>query len=309
MSRSALTTLGRYRLQDLIAAGGMGEVWRAVDTVLERSVAIKMLYAEGARQAETVARFRREARLAGSVSHPAIASVYDFGEAGPAHPPYLVMELVDGPSLADVLSSGPLDAVRTLDVIAQAAAGLHAAHRAGLVHQDVKPANLLLDRDGHVKVTDFGIAHASGSAPATVTGMIACTPAYLAPERAAGGPATPASDVYSLGVMAYECLAGHPPFTGAPIAVVCANRDLPLPPLPGTVPAGAAALVAELTAKDPAGRPSAGEAAAQAARLRDALPDGVTTETAMAAATVMVAAEADVRRRTRRARASCRRGG
>jgi serine/threonine-protein kinase len=273
MSRSALT-LGRYRLQDLIAAGGMGEVWRAADTVLQRSVAIKMLYAEGARQEETVARFRREARLAGSVSHPFIASVYDFGEAGPDHPPYMVMELVDGPSLADVLSSGPLDAARAMEVIAQAAAGLNAAHQAGLVHQDVKPANLLLDRDGHVKVTDFGIAHASGAAP--LTGMIACTPAYLAPERASGGPATPASDVYSLGVVAYECLAGHPPFTGAPMAVVCANRDLPLPPLPGSVPAAAAALVTELTTKDPAGRPSAADAAARAARLCGA-PVGVTT--------------------------------
>jgi eukaryotic-like serine/threonine-protein kinase len=275
MSGSGLA-VGRYRLEDLIAAGGMGEVWRAVDTVLERPVAIKMLYAESARQAETVARFRREARLAGSVSHPAIASVYDFGEACPAHPPYLAMELVDGPSLADVLSSGPLDAARVMDVIAQAAAGLDAAHQGGLVHQDVKPANLLLDRDGRVKVTDFGIAHASGSAPVIVTGMIACTPAYLAPERAAGGPATPASDVYSLGVVAYECLAGHPPFTGAPLAVVCANRDLPLPPLPGTVPAGVAGLVADLTAKDPAGRPSAGEVAAQAARLRGAVAGGIT---------------------------------
>ncbi|HEV2242898.1 MAG TPA: serine/threonine protein kinase [Streptosporangiaceae bacterium] len=269
-------TVGRYRLEDLIATGGMGEVWRAVDTVLERPVAVKMLYAEGARQAETVARFRREARLAGSVCHPAIASVYDFGEAGPGHPPYLVMELVDGQSLAEVLRSGPLDAARTMDVIAQAAAGLQAAHLAGLVHQDVKPANLLLGRDGQVKVTDFGIAQVSGAAPAGVRGMIACTPAYLAPERAADGPATPAGDVYALGVVAYECLAGHPPFTGAPLEVVCANRDLPLPPLPGTVPAGVAGLVAELTAKDPAGRPSAGEAAAWADRLRGDLAGSST---------------------------------
>jgi len=275
MSGSGLT-VGRYRLEDLIAAGGMGEVWRAVDTVLERPVAVKMLYPKGARQAETVARFRREARLAGSVTHPAIASVYDFGEAGQGHPPYLVMELVDGPSLADVLSSGPLDAARTMDVIAQAAAGLQAAHLAGLVHQDVKPANLLLGRDGQLKVTDFGIAQVSSAAPAGVTGMIACTPAYLAPECAAGGPATPAADVYSLGVVAYECLVGHPPFTGAPLEVVCANRDLPLPPLPGTVPAGVAGLVAELTAKDPAGRPSAGEAAARAVRLLGGLAGGST---------------------------------
>ena len=274
MSPSALI-LGRYQLQDLIAAGGMGEVWRAVDTVLERPVAVKLLYADSARQAEAVARFRREARQAGSVSHPAIASVYDFAEAGPSHPPYLVMELVDGPSLAAVLSAGPLDAARTMDVVAQAAAGLHAAHLAGLVHRDVKPANLLLDRLGRVKVTDFGIAHRVGAPPAPGTDMIVGTAAYLAPERAAGAPAAPACDVYSLGVVAYECLTGHPPFTGTPLAVVCAHRDLPLPPLPDTVPAEVAALVAELTAKDPADRTaSAGEAAARAARLRDAIPRG-----------------------------------
>jgi serine/threonine-protein kinase len=271
-------TLGRYQLQDLIAAGGMGEVWRAVDTVLERPVAVKLLCADSARQAEAVARFRREARQAGSVSHPAIASVYDFAEADPSHPPYLVMELVDGPSLAAVLSAGPLDVTRTMDVIAQAAAGLHAAHLAGLVHRDVKPANLLLDRQGLVKVTDFGIAHTVGSGPAPGTDMIVGTPAYLAPERAVGAPAAPACDVYSLGVVAYECLAGHPPFTGTPLAVVCAHRDLPLPPLPDTVPAEVAMLVTELTAKDPADRTaSAGEAAARAARLRDAVSGGAAS--------------------------------
>jgi eukaryotic-like serine/threonine-protein kinase len=276
MSPSALS-LGRYRLQDLIAAGGMGEVWRAVDTVLERAVAVKLLCAESARQAEAVARFRREARQAGSVSHPAIASVYDFAEAGPSHPPYLVMELVDGPSLAAVLSAGPLDPARTMDVIAQAAEGLHAAHLAGLVHRDVKPANLLLDRQGRVKVTDFGIAHTVGSAPAPGTDMIVGTPAYLAPERAAGAPAAPAGDVYSLGIVAFECLTGRPPFTGTALAVLRAHRDLPLPSLPGTVPAEVAALVAELTAKDPASRPAtAGEAADRAARLRDAIPRGAT---------------------------------
>jgi serine/threonine-protein kinase len=253
----------------------MGEVWRAVDTVLERAVAVKLLRAESARQADAVARFRREARQAGSVSHPAIASVYDFAEASPSHPPYLVMELVDGPSLAAVLSAGPLDAARTMDVIAQAAAGLHAAHLAGVVHRDVKPANLLFDRQGQVKVTDFGIAYAVGATPVPGTDMIIGTPAYLAPERAAGAPAAPACDVYSLGVVAYECLTGHPPFTGTPLAVLCAHRDLPLPPMPGTVPPDVAALVTELTAKDPASRPAtAGEAACRAARLRDAIAQG-----------------------------------
>lgn len=270
----AILILGRYRLQEQIAAGGMGEVWRGVDTVLERPVAVKLLHAEHACQAETVARFRREARHAGSVSHPAITSIHDYGEAGPSHTPYLVMELVDGPSLEALLSAGPLDAARTMDVIAQAASGLDAAHMAGLVHRDVKPANLLLDRLGRVKITDFGIACIAGSGSDTAARMIVGTPAYLAPERVAGAPATPASDLYSLGVVAYECLAGHPPFTGAPLAVAVAHRDRPLPPLPDTVPAEVARLVAELTAKDPAARPGAGEVAARAARLRDALTGG-----------------------------------
>jgi eukaryotic-like serine/threonine-protein kinase len=273
MSRSALR-LGRYWLQDQIGAGGMGEVWRGVDTVLERPVAVKLLRAEYARQAETVARFRCEARHASSFCHPAIALVHDYQDAGPSHPPYLVMELVDGPSLACLLLAGALDPARTMDVIAQTAAGLDAAHRAGLVHRDIKPANLLLDRHGRVKITDFGVADAVGSAPATGTAILG-TPAYLAPERLAGAPAAPASDLYSLGIVAYECLAGRPPFAGTSKAVATAHRDSPLPPLPDTVPPDVAELVAELTAKDPAARPeSAGEVAARAAHLRDGLPGG-----------------------------------
>ena len=217
----------------------------------------------------TLARFRSEARHAGSLSHPGIAQVYDYGEA---ELPYLVMELVDGPSLAGVLASGPLDPGRAMDVVAQAAAGLQAAHRAGLVHRDIKPGNLLLGPGGQVKITDFGISHAAGSAPLTGTGMVLGTPAYLAPERVAGQPATPASDLYSLGVVAWECLAGEPPFTGSPVEVAVAHRDRPLPPLPGAVPADVAALVAGLTAKDPAARvPGAGAVAERAGRLRDAM--------------------------------------
>ncbi len=266
------TTLlgGRYRLQDRIAVGGVGEVWRGVDTVLARPVAVKLLRAEYAQSAETLARFRTEAQRAGSLSHPAIAQVYDYGHADPPDPPYLVMELVDGPSLAALLAAGPLGTSRTMDVIAQAAAGLHAAHTAGLVHRDIKPANLLLDPHWNVKITDFGIAYAAGSAPVTRTGLVVGTPGYLAPERAAGAHATAASDLYSLGVVAYECLTGHPPFTGTPLEVVAAHRDHPLPALPETIPAGVFGLVAELTAKDPLARPgSAGDVARRASRLRD----------------------------------------
>jgi serine/threonine-protein kinase len=260
---------GRYRLESPVAAGGVGEVWRGRDEVLGRAVAVKLLRAEFTSHPETLGRFRAEARHAAAVAHPGVAQVYDYGEDGR---PYLVMELVEGPSLAGVLAGGPLPAGRVVDVVAQAAAALAAAHAAGLVHRDIKPANLLLGPGGVVKVTDFGIAYAAGSAPVTRTGTLVGTPAYLAPERAAGPPATPASDLYSLGIVGYECLTGAPPFTGTAVEVALAHQHRPLPPLPASVPAGVAALVTQLTAKDPSQRPaSAAQAADQAGRLRDAL--------------------------------------
>ncbi len=275
---SSMTMLaGRYRLEERIAAGGVGEVWRGVDAVLARPVAVKLLRAEYAQHAETLARFRAEARHAGSVSHPAIAQIHDYGEPDPPLPPYLVMELVDGPSLARLLAAGPLAPAAAMDVISQAAAGLYAAHRAGLVHRDIKPGNILIGPHGQVKITDFGIAHAAGSAPITGTGLVVGTPAYLAPERVTGAHATPAADLYALGVVAYECLAGTSPFTGTPLEVASAHRDLPLPALPGTVPPDVARLVADLTAKDPAARPpTAAEVSRRAALLRDAITAAAT---------------------------------
>lgn len=271
VTHTSLVLAGRYRLEGRIAAGAVGQVWRATDLVLSRPVAVKLLRPEYAQHPETLARFRAEARHAASVTHPGIAQVYDYGEAG-ADSPYLVMELVDGPSLAGVLATGPLDPGDTMDVLAQAAAGLAAAHAAGLVHRDIKPANLLVGPDGQVKITDFGIAYAAGSAPLTRTGTLVGTPTYLPPERAAGGPATPASDLYSLGIVGYQCLAGRPPFSGIPIEVAAAHRLRALPPLPATVPTGVAELIADLTAKEPAARPaSAGEVARRAGQLRDAL--------------------------------------
>jgi serine/threonine protein kinase len=268
---------GRYRLDDRIAAGGFGEVWSGTDLVLGRPVAVKLLRAGYAQHPETLARFRAEARHAGALSHEGIARVYDYGEQDPPHPPFLVMELVDGPSLAGVLASGPVDPARAMDVVAQAAAGLHAAHLAGLVHRDIKPGNLLLGRDGLVKITDFGISHAAGSAPLTSTGVLIGTPAYLAPERIGGARATSACDLYSLGVVAYECLAGVPPFSGTLLEVALAHRDRPMPGLPTTVPADVAALVSQLTAKDPAARPgSAGEVARRAVWLRDRMIPGAS---------------------------------
>jgi serine/threonine-protein kinase len=188
-----------------IGCGGYGEVWRAHDTVLSRPVAVKLLYPGYAGQPEALTRFHAEAKHAGALSHQNIARVYDYGEPGDGLSPYLVMELVDGPSLSDVLAEGPLDAARSMDVIGQAAAGLQAAHAVGLVHRDIKPANLLLDPGGTVKITDFGIANTIGSVPLTVPGEIIGTPGYLAPERVAGARATSASDLYALGIVAYEC--------------------------------------------------------------------------------------------------------
>ena len=206
---------GRYRLDEQIAVGGSGQVWRAADTVLGRAVAVKLLRPEYAGHAETLARFRGEARHAAQLAHPGIVQVYDYGLAGPEGAPFLVMELVDGPSLADVAARGPLGPSRVLDMIAQVAAALAAAHAAGLVHRDIKPGNLLLAPDGTVKITDFGIAHAAGSAPLTSTGTLPGTPGYLAPERAMGGPASPARHSQATTPREYRSLAG---LAGPPIA-------------------------------------------------------------------------------------------
>jgi serine/threonine-protein kinase len=272
ITRPLYALADRYRLDGQIAAGGVGEVWRATDLVLSRPVAVKLLRAEYVQHPETLARFRAEARHAGSLSHPHIARIYDYGEADATHPPFLVMELVDGPPLTQLLANGPMQPAHVMDVVAQAADGLAAAHAAGLVHRDIKPGNLLLAPPDQVKITDFGIAYAAGSAPITRTGMMVGTPAYVAPERLTGAGATPASDLYSLGIVAYECLAGALPFSGTAMEVVLSHQMRPLPPLPAAVPAEAAALVAELTAKDPAARPaSAGEVVTRAVRVRDAL--------------------------------------
>ena len=261
---------GRYVLDEQIGNGGYGEVWRATDTVLSRPVAVKLLHPRYAQRSEALARFRAEARHAGGLSHENIAQVFDYGEPADGQPPYLVMELVDGPSLEIVLAGGPLDESRTMDIVAQAATGLQAAHAAGMIHRDIKPANLLLAPGGTVKITDFGIAHTIGSAPVTATGELIGTPGYLAPERAMGERATPASDLYSLGMVAYECLAGAPPFRGTPLEVALAHRDRPLPPLPPSVTGGVCTLVMRLAAKDPVRRLNdAAEVAVWAGLLRD----------------------------------------
>lgn len=255
----------RYQLTHRIAGGGMGEVWSAHDHVLDREIAVKLLRPELAEDPGFVERFRAEARHAASLSHPGIASVYDYGEIGGSA--YLVMELVPGRPLSAIIAErGALPAAEAVPLIQQAALALQAAHVAGLVHRDVKPGNLLVTPQGQVKITDFGIARAGGQAPLTRTGEVMGTAQYLAPEQAMGRTAAPASDVYALGVVAYEALSGHRPFDADnPVAVAMSQVNDTPPPLPATVPPAVAAVVLQSLAKDPDERPHS------AADLADAL--------------------------------------
>jgi eukaryotic-like serine/threonine-protein kinase len=252
---------GRYRLCRWLAAGGMGQVWQAVDEVLGRPVAVKLLRDEYAQDPSFVGRLRAEARSAAAVAHPGIASVFDYGEvtttAGGEPTPFLVMELVDGEPLSSLLArNGRPGLDRSLNIVGQAALAVGAAHRAGLVHRDVKPANLLVGPDGTVKVTDFGVAQVLGQGQGDQGELLVGTADYLSPEQATGQPATAASDLYALGVVAYECLAGRRPFTGEhPIAVALAHLLQPPPPLPEDVPGEVRALVAQAMAKQPTRRP------------------------------------------------------
>ena len=264
----------RYRLDSRLATGGMGEVWRGTDTTLGRQVAVKLLKAEYAEDPEFRRRFETEAQHAASLHHPGIAAVYDFGEAatgdGPRLPrPYLVMELVEGQPLSALLRPGrPMDPEVASDLLAQTATALAAAHAAGIVHRDVKPANLLVTPDRRVKVTDFGIARAAEAVGVTQTGQVMGTPQYLSPEQARGQTATASSDVYALGVVAFECLAGRRPFqTDSPVTTALAHLNQPVPELPEAVPAPLAAVVRRALAKDPAERWP--DAQAFAAALRD----------------------------------------
>ncbi len=279
---------GRYRLSGRIAVGGMGEVWRGTDELLDRPVAVKLLSAAHASDDSFRARFRAEARYAASLSHPHIAQVFDYGEMSdtdevppdlPSGGAYLVMELVQGDPLSALIAQQErLSVADSLRIVSQAADALSAAHEAGIVHRDIKPGNLLVTPDGTTKITDFGIARAMWAAQAshlTQTGMVMGTASYVSPEQATGGTITSASDIYSLGVVAYECLTGTPPFTAeTPVAIAVAHMHRPVPPLPDDVPAPVAELVINMLAKPPEERPQSARWVADRARqLRSALPN------------------------------------
>ncbi len=248
----------RYRLGARIAVGGMGEVWSADDTRLGRQVAVKILRPELTSDPEFVDRFRTEARITASLNHSGIAAVYDYGEVasiagGPEDTAFLVMELVIGEPLSAVLARQHRIAVpRVLDLLEQSGRALQAAHNRALVHRDIKPGNILITPSGQVKITDFGIAKVAFQVPITKGGMVMGTAQYLSPEQAAGHPAVPASDIYALGVVAFECLAGERPFNGeSAVAVAMAQVNNPPPPLPPDIPPPVTALVMRMLAKDP----------------------------------------------------------
>ena len=263
----ALNTLdGRYHVADRIAAGGMGEVYRARDAVLERPVAIKVLHRNLAGDAGFIERFRREARAAANLNHQNIVAVHDWGSVDGIY--YMVMEYVAGLSVREILhAEGLLAPAQAADVLEQTLAALQHAHRQGIVHRDVKPENLMVTRDGVVKVADFGLARAFADAQITEAGNVIGTVQYLAPEQLQGEPADPRTDLYALGVVAFELLTGRLPFTGeTPMAIAYQHIHEPMPRPSSANPAVPASLdgwVASVTEKQRELRP---ESAAEARR-------------------------------------------
>ena len=253
---------GRYRLDALVGRGGSAEVWGATDEALGRRVAVKLVTASGG---DDAGRVGDEARLLARLSHPGLVPVYDAGtdEAGR---PWVVMELVLGETLADALRRGPLEPVRTAEIGRVLAEALGHVHAEGLVHRDVKPANVLLGRDGRVRLTDFGIARLVDAARVTATGLTVGTAGYLSPEQVTGSHVGPPSDVYSLGLVLLECLTGAREYPGTAVEVALARLSRQ-PRVPAHLPAGWPGLLEAMTAREPAGRPTASEAATELTRI------------------------------------------
>src|SRR5215831_8651735 len=276
MISPGVTLGGRYRLDERIAGGGMGDVWRGTDEVLGRTVAVKILLPSLLAEPGFAQRFRDEARTMATISHPGVVNVYDYGtDSGVT---YLVMEYVEGDPLSKTLARvGRLTPARTMSLIAQAADALQAAHDKGIVHRDVKPANLLVRPNGTLVLTDFGIARSEAAAThLTQVGSVLGTASYISPEQASGQGATALSDVYGLGVVAYQCLAGRRPFEGgSPIEIAVQHVEATPPPLPPDIPPAVRALVERCLAKQPGQRFPTAAALAAAARAAAANPNAV----------------------------------
>ena len=262
-----LLIAGRYRLEHVIANGGMGQVWRAIDEVLGRAVAVKVLRPEAAEDSGFLERFRAEARNSAALQHPNIVTVFDFGEG--EHSAYLVMELIDGEPLSAVIRDrGPLAPELVTEILYQAAIALQAAHDAGVVHRDVKPANIVVDADGYARLADFGISRAIAGSGLTQTGEVMGTAHYLSPEQVQGQPAGPPSDVYALSVVGYEMLTGERPFDGeSMVTTALAHVSQPAPDLPESVPEPLRTTVMAGLAKAADQRPASAADFAEALRL------------------------------------------
>ncbi len=275
MTQSGSLLNNRYRLLRHLASGGMGAVWVGHDELLDRDVAIKIMKLT-TDEPEFAERFRAEARnSAGLGPHPHVVMTHDFGEQGDVV--FLVMELVDGESLAELLrASGPLSPSETVRILRQAALALNVAHEAGVVHRDVKPGNIMVNRAGEAKLMDFGIARAADAVGHTKTGELVGTPHYISPEQALGRPATALSDIYALGVVGHELLTGRRPFDQTtPVDTALAHINDAPPPLPDSVPAGLVALITACLAKEPGQRPqSAALLAERLAAVELTVPQG-----------------------------------
>jgi eukaryotic-like serine/threonine-protein kinase len=265
---------GRYRLERRLGVGGMATVQLAFDTRLERHVAVKLLAEHLAEDANFVSRFRREALAAARLVHPNIVQVFDFGLDESTHRNFIVMEYVDGQSCAEILrEQGTLPPTEAVDILAQSCRGLDYAHRNGVVHRDVKPGNLMRSEEGMVKLADFGIAKAAEDSDITKIGSVLGTAAYLAPEQARGEPAGPPADLYALGVVAYQLLAGRLPYEAGSLTDLARLQETGPPPrldeLEPDVPAALAAAVARALHRDPERR------YADAAEMETALREGL----------------------------------
>ena len=250
----------RYRLERRLGVGGMATVQLAMDTRLERHVAVKLLAEHLAQDSSFVSRFRREALAAARLVHPNVVQVFDFGADQASGRPFIVMEWVDGPSCAEILRElGRLDPADAVSILGQACRGLDYAHRNGVVHRDVKPGNLLRGRDGgQVKLADFGIAKATEHSDMTKVGSVLGTAAYLSPEQARGEPAGPPADLYALGVVSYQLLAGRLPYESASLTDLARQQDTVAPPLlhelDPAIPRPLALVVARALEREPADR-------------------------------------------------------